>query len=176
MALVVAGLLSLTGCGDEEDDQPPATTSPAGDTTTQGKPSETDSKPEVRDGDSKGGRAGDAEGQAEPSRPTSVAEVTEAVLTGSGSPELICDELVTERFVREAYGAREGCIAAQGPGAQARSIGAGTYSNTSGEVARVSVVPEGGPYDGIEVTVELVTDPEGAYRVDSLIADVPPGP
>lgn len=47
-----------------------------------------------------------------------------------------------------------------------------------GERATGTVIPEGGPYDGIEVKVELVPDParEAGWLVDLLLADVPAGP
>ena len=39
-------------------------------------------------------------------------------------------------------------------------------------------MPAGGPYDGVEVEVDLVVagDLEDAWLIDSLLADVPAGP
>ena len=45
-----------------------------------------------------------------------------AVLTGSEAPEAICDQLVTAEYVQTAYGDRQGCVAAQKPGALAESV------------------------------------------------------
>ena len=86
----------------------------------------------------------------------------------------ICDVFVTERYVRTAYGAREGCLAAQRPGALADSV-RGRPVRRNADEASVTVVPSGGPYDGIEVEVELIRE-GGLWRVDSLKADIPAGP
>ena len=92
------------------------------------------------------------------------------VFTGSAPAELICDELVTAEYVKTAYGSREGCLAGQKPGSLADSIEIEKLTDRS-----ATVIPEGGPYDGIDVSVELTDTPAGS-RVSSLLADVPAGP
>jgi hypothetical protein len=104
--------------------------------------------------------------------------VITAVMTASEKPEVICDQLVTPAYVKAAYGDREGCLAAQTPGALADSI-EGIVKNTSSDQAvNAVVIPKGGPYDGVKVKVTLVpaTDLEDAWVIESLVAHVPAGP
>jgi hypothetical protein len=162
----------LAGCGDSEDPEPQTISVTPGTTTTAAAESEAPVPPD----DS----AGDPEAADDPGadRPRTVEDVVTAVLTGSETPEVICDGLVTPNYVETAYGDRAGCLAAQRPGALADSI-AGIDVNESGaDTASAVAVPKGGPYDGVEVQVELLaaTDLEGAWLVDSLLADVPAGP
>lgn len=160
------GLLLPAGCGDEDEPMPTATT----DTT----PTATTPATTTANGDETGGRASD-EGQEEIAiRPMTVERTLEAVLTGSADAALICDDLVTEKYVRTAYGAREGCIAAQKPGALADSVAVEDV-NEAGDSASAVAIPSGGPYDGVEVEVELLRSGEG-WRVAALLADVPAGP
>ncbi len=123
--------------------------------------------------------AGDPEAADDPGadRPRSVEDVVTAVLTGSETPEVICDDLVTPEYVQTAYGDREGCLAAQEPGSLAESVEVGDVQE-SGDTATAVARPAGGPYDGVDVEVSLVaaTDLDGAWLVDSLLADVPAGP
>ena len=109
--------------------------------------------------------------------PRSVDAVIAAVLTGSDDPEAICDQLVTATYVRTAYGDRQGCVAAQRPGTLAKSVQVSRIDE-SGERATAVAVPSGGPYSGVDVDVKLVADPDlaGAWRLDSLLANVPAGP
>lgn len=156
--------LVLAGCGDAE-----MTPTPADSTTTTPEPLAT-----TADG-AGGGEAGQAgETAADEQRPLTISETVEIVLTSAAAPSVICGELVTEAYVRAAYGAREGCLAAQKPGALANSVKAGVGLR-DGATVSVTVVPKGGPYDGVDVRVELVRDGDG-WRVDSLFADVPAGP
>jgi hypothetical protein len=112
--------------------------------------------------------------EIENERPTTIEGTLETVLTGASDAALICDQLVTDRYVRSAYGAREGCVAAQKPGALADSVEI-TEVEEAGDSASALAIPSGGPYDGVEVEVELI-DEVGGWRVDSLLADVPAGP
>lgn len=183
LATAVAALaLAAAGCGGEDQPAPePQERTIAGDpeTTAQGTEqpdgepgAEAPSRPRERNGrDENGGP------EQRPLRPLTVEDVTAAVLSKSGEPELVCDELVTERFLRTAYGSRQGCVAAAVPGARAKRVEI-TRVRESGDEASALAVPSGGPYDGIELQVELVADPqlEGAWLLDSLVADVPPGP
>jgi hypothetical protein len=184
LTLLAAGCLILPACGDDDDEEtgsgtPPTTQvesppdEPAGDQTPDG----TAADGTAPDGTAADGTAADGGGGTQDDGPTSIEDVIRAVFTGSEDPELICGELVTERFIRQAYGAREGCIAAQRPGALARSVDIEEV-NGSGVSASAVAVPTGGPYGGVEVEVEMVSDParDGAWQVDSLLADVPAGP
>jgi hypothetical protein len=168
---LLLGALAVAGCGDEEG---PATTAPTTTATTQTTTTETATT-------ANGDEAGEADGpggQLEVGRPVTIENTLEAVFTGSADAALICDVLATEKYVRTAYGAREGCIAAQKPGALADSVrveGVIRSGPAPGVAATALVIPAGGPYDGVEVEVELIREP-GGWRVDSLLADVPAGP
>ena len=164
---MVIALSGAGGCGDDEETAASTTTLTTGATSTSESATTTEAQPPPPDG------AGE-EQVADEAKPLGVADVVEAVLTGSVGPALICDELATANYVRSSYGAREGCIAAQKPGALADSLNEFEVE-VEGEVASATVVPVGGPYDGVDVEVELVRDREG-WRVDSLLADIPAGP
>jgi len=166
--------LALAACGDDEG---PSTTT-ANPTSPPGvdpDPPELEPVP-APDGEEPGTPPEEAP-PGERDHPLSVEEVVAAVLTRSGSPQEGCEELVTERFVEHAYGDRAGCLAARRSGGLASTL-KDTHVDASGDSATARVIPEGGPYDGIEVDVELVRDPGrgGAWLVDSLAADVPAGP
>lgn len=168
--VIGAALVLAAGCGDGEQQAAPTTTVTTTSAATAEDPA-TAPEPQAEPHD-----AGAAEQQASSERkPLTVADVLEAVLTASVDPALICDELVTEHYVRTAYGAREGCIAAQKPGALAESLNGLHVDSGAGDRATATVVPGGGPYDDVDVEVELVRD-GGGWRIDSLLADVPAGP
>jgi hypothetical protein len=165
---LLVGCFTLAACGGDDD----------GDETTAAAPVTTPEAGGAAEG--AGDRGEDDEpqgGGAASDQPLRSGQVIEVVLTGSESPNVICGELVTESYVRQAYGGREGCLAAQEPGALARSVEIEDLGE-SGDSASAIVVPSGGPYAGVEVEVDLVADPQraGAWRVDSLFADVPAGP
>ena len=90
-------------------------------------------------------------------RPRAVEDVVAAVLTGSETPEVICDLLVTPelragRLRRRARAA----VAAQQPGSLAE-VGRGhRRAGAPAATATAVAVPAGGPYDGVDVEVELV--------------------
>ena len=174
LTLLAAGCLILPACGDDDDEETAAGTPPT--TQVEGPPYEPGGD-QTPNGATPDGATPDGGGGTQDDGPTSIEDVIRAVFTGSEDPELICDELVTERFIRQAYGAREGCIAGQRPGALARSVDIEEV-NGSGVSASAVAIPTGGPYNGVEVEVEMVSDParDGAWQVDSLLADVPAGP
>ena len=170
LALLAAAM--LTGCGDDDATAPTTTVvvPTAAETTTN------EATAPVPPDDSAGTPSEADEPGAD--RPRSVEDVITAVMTASERPEVICDQLVTPAYVQTAYGDRSGCIAAQTPGALADSIGGIEQNASSDDSVNAVVIPKGGPYDGVEVEVRLVpaTDLEGAWLVDSLVADVPAGP
>lgn len=183
ICVLAIGLPAAAGaCGGEDEPAASTTTALEAPTTEAEAHSPVDDAPVggAIEGQGSDGSAGErdddpAAGQAE--RPRSIEDVITAVLTGAGEPATICDQIVTERFVRIAYGARQGCIAAQQPGALARSVEVEEVGKRGNRVSAV-VVPTGGPYDGIDIEVELIADPAspGAWLLDSLLADVPAGP
>jgi hypothetical protein len=165
--VLLAVVVVVGGCGGEEAPTPKPSSSP---TEEGGSPTP---------GDGAGQATVDGEQTAEATTdPRTVEQVVEAVLTETGTIEQGCSTLVSEAFVRDAYGDVAGCEAARrGAGALARRV-AFEQAAESGEAASLTVVPAGGPYDGVVVEVELVRDPrpDGGWLVDSLFADLPPGP
>ena len=170
--LALLAALPIAACGDDD--------STSGASTSTGSPTATSTPSTTATSGGASGAQPAEEGGSEAAAEDPALtrdQVITAVLTGSEAPALTCDALVTERFVRQAYGARQGCIAALSAGSLARSVEIGTVGEAGGR-ATATVVPTGGPYDGVEVKVELVTDParDNAWQVDSLFADVPAGP
>jgi hypothetical protein len=162
--------LALASCGGNDDEPDPTASAPV-----TSAPVETTSR---QKGKSAGGNGHADVGPPEQlERPLEIDDVLIAVLTDSGSPEQACDELVTDAFLRNAYGGRPNCLAAREQGGVARDIEVDEVSESESTATAVAV-PRGGPYDGVEVEVELVADPEleGAWLVEGLFADVPAGP
>jgi hypothetical protein len=172
IALVFAAALAGCGSSDSTPAAPPTVSVSAPAETTV--PAESATAPVPPDDSAGTPSEADTPGA---DRPRTVEDVVTAVLTASETPQTICDQLVTATYVETAYGTRQGCLAAQQPGSLARSVETGDVRE-SGAAATAVAVPKGGPYDGVEVQVELVaaTDLDGAWVVDSLFADVPAGP
>ena len=97
----------------------------------------------------------------------------EAALASS-DPDQACGTYVTSHYLEKAYGGRQGCLDAQGPGSAATSLRSLT-AKIHGDQATTSAVPRGGPYDGSKVTADLLKI-NGAWKVDALHAHVPVGP
>lgn len=93
----------------------------------------------------------------------------------SPDPARACGELVTERYVRSAYGDRAGCRRAVAAEPIVRSLKFGEVAISPGGAAATSVRPSGGVYDGERLRTELVLA-DGAWRLDRLRADIPVGP
>jgi hypothetical protein len=174
---VLGAAAPVAGCGSDDDSTQPATR------TVLTAPPESASTTETAD-ESTGpvppdDSAGSPEEADDPGadRPRAVEDVVAAVLTGSETPETICDELLTPEYVKTAFGDREGCLAAEKPQALAESVQISDVQE-SGDTATAVATPVGGPYDEIDVHAKLVaaTDLEDAWVVDSLEADVPAGP
>jgi hypothetical protein len=173
--LALAATLALAACGEEEPEATDGTTTTAADeptATTTAATTATGGQTAAEEAASDGGQGaggGDDGGESAGAPAATAEQAISAVLTADGDPAQACTDFVTQDFVVTAYGGRANCIAARRPSALAESLrisdeGGGTFT----------VVPKGGPYDGVEVTVEIVDD--GGYRVSSLLADIPAGP
>jgi hypothetical protein len=95
------------------------------------------------------------------------------VVIGGGDPNAACAELVTPRYVRQAYGDEQGCRAAvagqprfevEVRGIEIEDPGAGAEAH-----------PQGGPNKGETLEVRLV-EQAGSWRVDYVRSDAPAGP
>jgi hypothetical protein len=102
-----------------------------------------------------------------------IRAAVEATLA-SRDPEQACGTYATQHYLRTAYGGRGGCLQAQRPGSAATSLKS-LQVQTSDGTARASTTLNGGPYDGQRVRISLVKE-NGAWKVDSLHANVPVGP
>src|SRR5215213_5874728 len=114
--LICVCAVVVAGCGEEDTTAPTTTVSvPSSAETT---PAEDEAPVAPDDG------AGNPEDADEPGadRPRAVEDVVAAVLTGSETPETICDQLLTPEYVKTAFGDRTGCLAAEKPQALADSV------------------------------------------------------
>ena len=100
---------------------------------------------------------------------TTPAKAVEAFLV-SPDAALVCDELVTPKFLRASYGDRAGCLAARKPATLATSAG---LAPANGNV--VAAVPKGGIYDGEKLTFTTVPA-AGGFAIDSVKSNAPVGP
>lgn len=95
------------------------------------------------------------------------------VLTTHATPEQACGSYVTRNFIETAYGGEENCLQARKSQPLAKRIAVDQSSPQT--TTHLVVIPEGGPYDGAKVEVDIVQDGSD-YRVDGLTAHVPAGP
>ena len=166
---LLAALALVAGCGDDEETTTESTSVPTatGATGAEAEVAEEKPPPGKQDGDGGPGAKESVPAGGSPE------EVLELYFT-SGDPDLACVDLVTPNLVSSAYGDQMGCRQAQVPAATPDSIEI-MQVEESGEEATATVVPEGGPNDGIETQVVLVKEGP-VWLVDSLKANVPAGP
>lgn len=151
--------LALAGC---EGDEPMQTTAPAVTAAT-----------DTADSD---GEAGGVPADEPALDPKADKDLIKAALWSVLVGGQACgDALVTERYLRRAYGGRSGCRAAQAHAANAKRVHVSRVVVLPGSVAQASVVPTGGVYDGERLRAELVFE-KGIWKLDSLRSNVPVGP
>ncbi|HEY8000892.1 MAG TPA: hypothetical protein VID76_03075 [Solirubrobacterales bacterium] len=170
VALVPLVAALAVGCGGGDESAAPSTltvsTAPTSTATT------TTAEP-APDAEGAGGTASEQPQPGSGSGAPNAVIAAAAVLTRGGTPQQACGTFVTEAFISTAYGGEENCVAARRPEALARSILVGPEGDASSTT--ITVVPDGGPYDGVKVAVDLVEE-DGGFRVDGLDANVPAGP
>jgi hypothetical protein len=161
--LTVLAALALPACGD--DDEPAQTTAPA--VTGAAETTDAEKAP--------GTEAPEDEPSADPkSDRTAISMTLEAVLTGH-DPRQACGELVTERYLREAYGGLQGCEGAAADAKPAKDVRVSRIVVLPDSVAQASAEPAGGLYDGERLRAEVVLV-DGFWKLDSLRSNVPVGP
>ena len=101
--------------------------------------------------------------------PQTAADAVDAFLV-SADAELVCDEVITPKFLRASYGDRAGCIAARKPATLATAAG---IAPSNGAV--ITAQPKGGIYDGEKLTFTTVPA-AGGFAIDSVKSNAPVGP
>ena len=155
--------LGLAACGDDSDT--PQTTAVAVTTSTDVAPPSASASGNATGGPSTSGPDGDE---------STIEATLHAVLVGA-DPSQACVALVTERFVRTAYGDQSGCEQAQSKKAAADEIDVTGVAMVADGHGQAQVKAQGGVYDGQKLRAELVRDGE-TWRLDSLRSNVPVGP
>jgi len=166
LAVVLVAAPGIFACGEDEPAPAPAETGAdeSGTTTTEAESTSEETA-------ATGGGDPSAEG---PDDQALITETLEGFLAGS-DPAKACRELVTERFLRRAYGNTAGCEAAQKAAKPADDAGVEDIMVHPDSVAQALARPRGGIYDGQKLRAELVLDDE-TWRLDSLRSNVPVGP
>lgn len=162
--LAVGAALLLASCGD--DDGPLQTTAPA---VTGAEEIAPLAAPDATEAGASG-----AASEATPGDREAIAATLRTVLT-STAPAQVCEALVTERYVREAFGDRAGCARAQVEADAASEASVGRIIVLPSSTAQASVMVRGGLYDGDRLRAELVLEGED-WKLDSLRSNVPVGP
>lgn len=153
--LLIAAVALLSGCGDDEagvtsaattGTEASAETSTASTVTEQFDPSESASSPEP---------------------------VIEDFLVSSDSAA-VCASLSPE-LLASTYGDLSGCRSGRPPQSLASSIELADQVVVTGDKATAVVVPDGGAYDGADVSFALALDGD-RWVITRLKADVPVGP
>ena len=142
--VLTASALVLTACGEKDE---PETTGPVVPVETTGTATTTSPDTTVTT-----------------EKPRSDEDVVRAFLI-SPDAELVCDELITEKFLRATYGDRAGCISARKPATLATSV---TLEPAQGAL---TAKPQGGLYDGDTLTFTVV-----GGAIDSVESNAPVGP
>ncbi len=165
VCIAVALVALAAGCGDADD--PTTVSVPAPTTSTEATTTPDTTIPDDDEAATGGGEPDSGEGALGP-----ILAVA-GVLTTHATIEEACGSFVTENFLDSAYGGKENCIAARESQPLARKVVLDSKADNS--ATHLTVIPDGGPYDGAKVEVDVV-EVDGRYKVDALVADIPAGP
>lgn len=86
----------------------------------------------------------------------------------------ICDEGITPTLLKQGYGDRKRCLSFRKPGTLAHNVSIGSLELGAGRTADVVATAKGGAFDkGEKVTMRLVRDGAGIWRVDAVKTKAP---
>jgi hypothetical protein len=151
--------------------------------------SETDTSAGIGDTAAAGSSPGSDSDLSSPTKPKTVpepegpeaglapeAQVDLAIkgVLASAVPQLACRRYATQRYVKKAFGDRQGCLKSTVPASAAAYVKV-TRVDIDGSKATARALPSGGPSDGEKIDVTLVRQ-GGIWQVDLLRSNVPVGP
>ena len=177
-ALVAVGIAAivalggLAGCGGGGGES----TTGAGSAGTAGTQTGATSSRSTTTGRTTAGGGGATTG-AQVQNGHTIRDVVNAVLA-SGDPDKACaSDYVTDKYVSDAYGDEKGCVQAQAKASAADSVRIESPQPVSVDppTASVKATPQGGLYDGEELTIRLVKE-DDVWKLDSLESKAPVGP
>ncbi|GIK77234.1 MAG: hypothetical protein BroJett022_09240 [Actinomycetes bacterium] len=165
-ALLAAALAAplLAACGEKEE---PATTGPVVAETTTG--------PATTPNGGGGGGGGQPATDEERIRATITQFLTKPGNLEEPASAAVCDELLTERFLRQTYGSRKNCIESRMPGALADQATILGRKPGRGGATVVTVEPRGGVFGGQTLRVTVV-EAGGAWKIDEISGNAKVGP
>lgn len=127
--------------------------------------------------------------------PTTGKVLTERTTTDNGAADLaaaqaaadaflaspnaaaICDKGITPKLLKSSYGDRKGCLKARKPAALAKNVRITSATLGAAGTATVVAAAKGGVYGkGEKVTMTLVRDGDGAWRVNVVKSNAKVGP
>jgi hypothetical protein len=158
-------VLALAACGDSSEGGQPATTGSTVSVTTP------DEVPPSGETDGAGGEDTDAAPAL--SDPEGVSAAIEALLTDPDN-EFVCDQVLSEKLLRSAYGDRRGCRDQRQPEVLGDSVTINGLK-VAGNTATAVAITKGGFYDGEKLDVVAVRAGKD-WRIEQFISNVPVGP
>ena len=94
----------------------------------------------------------------------------------SSDAAVVCDKGITPSLLKKTYGDRKGCLKARRPASFAKSVQI-TSSQVNDGTATVVATAKGGPYGkGEKVTMTVVRDGGGNWRVSAVKSNAKVGP
>lgn len=165
LATLAAFAAGLSACGSGETTTAQSTSGEAAAPPTESTVTDAEPATQGSGSDAKDGGLSDEE---------QISAAIEALLLSKDSAS-VCDEVVSAEFLKVAYGDVEGCLNARAPATIADSIKSLDGPEIEGDTATAVAVTRGGLYAGEPLDLVLVKE-GGAWRVESLVADIPAGP
>lgn len=166
LVVCLLAALALAACGDSSEGDQPAATGSASSAAT----STAEDSPSGASGVSAGG---ETDAAPVPSDPKQVSTAIEALLTDPDN-EFVCDQVLSEKLLRTAYGDRQGCRNQRQPEVLGKSVTISALK-VEGNTATAVAIAKGGFYDGQKLDVVAIRAGDG-WRIEQFISNVPVGP